>query len=68
MSNHVILDKGSDTAIGVYRFEDRKKPCLCVRKNGSITVYGTFNNDNAADEFMQEVAEFFGITRKEVGE
>ena len=68
MSNHVIFDKGSDTAFGFYKFADRKKPCLCVRKKGSITVYGIFNNDNAAGEFMQEVAEFFGITQKEVGQ
>lgn len=64
---HLIKDS-TDTAIGVYKFVDRKKPCLCVRKNGSITVYGTFTNDEAAEEFMNEVAEFFGVTQKVKGE
>lgn len=67
MSANVILDKNTDTAIGIYKFADRKRPCLCVRKKGSITVYGTFNNDEAAEHFMDEIAEFFGITLKEGG-
>ena len=68
MGCHVVLDNNTDTAIGVYQFADRKKPCLCVRKKGSITVYGSFNNDEAAEEFMKEVAEFFGVTQKVKGE
>ena len=37
---NVVLDNNTNTAIGVYKFADRKKPCLCVRKKGSITVDG----------------------------
>ena len=66
--NILIKEDGIDTAIGVYKFEDRKKPCLCVRKKGSIQVYGTFTNEESAEEFMNEVAEFFGITKKVKGE
>lgn len=28
--------------IGAYRFPDRKKPCLCVEKGNTCTVYGSF--------------------------
>ena len=65
---NTLIKDGTDTAIGVYKFADRKKPCLCVRKKGSITVYGTFTNDEVAEEFMNEVAEFFGVTQKVKGE
>lgn len=62
-----IVTNKNDTSIGVYKFPDRKKPCLCVRKGNEITVYGTFTNDETAEDFMNEVAEFFGITRKVTG-
>ena len=61
---NTLIKDSNDTAIGVYQFADRKKPCLCVRKNGSIKVYAIFNNDEVAEEFMNEVAEFFGVTKK----
>jgi hypothetical protein len=61
----VLRHEETGEAIGAYRFPDRKKPCLCVRKGGSIRVYGTFNNDGAADDFMNVLAEFFGVKEKE---
>lgn len=61
----VLRNEETGEAIGAYHFPDRKKPCLCVRKGGSITVYGTFNNDKAADNFMNELAKFFGVKEKE---
>ena len=63
----VLADKNG-TAIGVYRIEGRKRPCLCIRKGDKIGIYGTFNNDEVAEEFMDEVAEFFGVTRRVEGE
>ena len=63
-----IVTNKNDRSIGVYTFPDRKKPCLCVRKGNEITVYGTFTNEEVAEDFMNEVAEFFGITRKVTGE
>ena len=44
-------------------FPDRKKPCLCVRKGSSIVVYGTFNNKESADKFMDELADFVGAAK-----
>ena len=48
------------TSVGAFKFPDRKKPCLCVRKGNEITVYGTFTNDEVAYDFMTELAKFLG--------
>lgn len=64
----LVLADENAKAIGVYKIKGRKKPCLCVRKGDLIQIYGTFNNDEVAEEFMNEVAEFFGVTRKAEGE
>ena len=61
----VLRNEKTGEVIGAYRFPDRKKPCLCVQEGGSITVFGTFNSDGAAEDFMNELAEFFGVKRTE---
>lgn len=55
-----VLTYGGDTSIGAFKFIDRKKPCLCIQKGNEITVYGTFNNDNSANKFMEELGKFVG--------
>ena len=51
-----IITYGGDTKI----FRDRKKSCICVQKGNQIAIYGTFNNIEVADNFMNELAEFLG--------
>lgn len=63
----VLIDDNKN-AIGIYKFKGRKRPCLCVKKGGLIKVYGTLDSDEFAEEFMNEVAEFFGVTQKAEGE
>ena len=46
-------------------FKDRKRPCLCVTKGNETTIYGTFTNVSAADEFMNELAEFLGVEKED---
>ena len=65
---NVVQDDRKDMAFGAYRFPGRKRPCICIRREGDITVCGSFSSDEAAEEFMDAVAEFFGITVKEVEE
>ena len=36
----------------------RKKPCLVVNDGKSITKYASFNNEMAALEFMEILADF----------
>ena len=60
-----ILTYGGDVEIGAYKFKDRKKPCLCITKGNETTVYGTFNSESAADEFMNELGEFLGAEKEE---
>lgn len=55
-----VLTYGTGTEIGAFMFPDRKKPCLCIRKGSSIVVYGTFNNIESADKFMNELGDFLG--------
>lgn len=55
-----VLTKGGDTKIGAYKFAHRKKPCLCIEKGNGIVVYGTFQNDKSADDFMNELGKFLG--------
>ena len=60
-----VITYDGETCIGAYKFTDRKKPCLCVRKGGEIVVYGTFNNDDAAEEFMEELGKFLGAVTED---
>lgn len=60
-----VLTYGNGTDIGAYRFLDRKKICLCIRKEGSIVVYGTFNSEELAEKFMDELADFVGAVKGE---
>jgi hypothetical protein len=60
-----VLTYGNGTDIGAYRFPDRKKICLCIRKECSIVVYGTFNSEELAEKFMDELADFLGAVKGE---
>ena len=51
--------------IGAYKFEDRKKVCLCIEEENEIVIYGTFNSEKWADEFMDELADFVGALKGE---
>ena len=55
-----VITYGGDVEIGVHMFPDRKKPCICVQKGNHITIYGTFNSIESADNFMNELADFLG--------
>lgn len=55
-----VLTVDGSVKIGVYRFPDRKKPCLCVEKGNVCTVYGFFSDLEKANEFMNELAALVG--------
>ena len=46
--------------IGVADMPERKKPCLVVKDGVTMTKYASFNNDFAADKFMEILSEFVG--------
>ena len=61
-----VLTYDGEKCIGAYKFADRKKPCLCIREGSKLVVYGTFNSDDGADEFMNKLGEFVGaVVEKE---
>ena len=52
--------------MATYLFERQKKPRLCVQEaTGELTIYGTFNNIEQADEFMDKLAELCGAVRED---
>ena len=55
-----VLTVDGSVKIGAYRFPDRKKPCLCVEKGNTCTVYGSFIDTDRANEFMNELAALVG--------
>ena len=55
-----VLTVDGSVKIGAYRFPDRKKPCLCVEKGNTCTVYGSSIDLDRADEFMNELAALVG--------
>lgn len=61
-----VLTVDGSVKIGAYRFHDRKKPCLCVAKGNTCTVYGSFIDFDRANDFMDELAALVGA--KEVKE
>ena len=54
-------------SIGAYMFPDRKKPCLCVEEEGKaeIVVYGHFNTQDGASEFMDILGKMVGAIFEE---
>lgn len=55
----VLLTDGN-VKIGAYSLPGRKRPALCIEQNGVIHVYGSFNNLDAANEFMDALGELVG--------
>ena len=53
-----VITYDGNIKIGAYMLPNRKKPCLCVEKNGCITCYGTFIDVENADNFMNELGTF----------
>ena len=51
--------------IGVSTMPGRKKLCLVVEEGNALTKYGSFNNSEAAYEFMDIFADFIGADRIE---
>ena len=60
-----VLTWCGGVSIGAYQFPDRKRPCLCVGKGNQIVVYGTFQNEQSADRFMDELGKLVGAVEKE---
>ena len=55
-----VITNGGDTKIGAYKFADRKKVCKKKKKGNEVTIYGTFNSEYGANNFMDELGKFIG--------
>ena len=47
--------------VGVYQFQDRKRPSICVAEGNKVTVCGSFRNEYDADFFMSKLIEVIGL-------
>ena len=55
----MLLRKG-DNAIGAMQYPDRKRPSVVFVQGNQATVFGTFSNEEAANEFVEKMMVFFG--------
>lgn len=62
----VITD--GKTKIGAYKVPRRKKICLCVDQGNEIITYGTFINEESAEDFMDRLADFVGAEKEGVAD
>lgn len=60
-----VLTNNENVSIGAFKFPDRKKVCLCVEKGNQCTIYGTFNSESGATEFMNELGKLVGAKIEE---
>lgn len=64
MSEFMWFKKG-DTMIGYQKIPERKKPVFGIMEGNCFTVYGQFRDEEAAEEFMLKMADFFGVYKVE---
>jgi hypothetical protein len=62
----IAITDNKTVAVGAFKLPNRKKPCLCIERNGKLKVYGYFSNDKTADLFVQELADIFGVEEKNI--
>ena len=54
---------GRKLTIGISPMPYRKKLCLVVEEGNTLTKYATFNNEEAAYDFMDIFCDFMGVER-----
>jgi hypothetical protein len=64
----IAITDNKTVAVGAFQLPNRKKPGLCIERDGKLQVYGYFLNDKAAEMFMEELAGIFGVEEKSIRE
>ena len=49
------------TRVGYICVDGVKKPYIAIEDEKSIVAYGQFRSEQAADEFIERIADFFGV-------
>lgn len=58
----MTIRKG-DKGFGYQIIPERKKPVLGIIQGNTFTVFGQFQNEKAAQTFIEELADFIGAER-----
>lgn len=61
-----VLRKG-EIKIGAFNDPRRKKPLLGVMTGNRVVCYGNFQSEDAADAFMELLADFVGAEQEKEG-
>lgn len=60
----IAIQFKNGTCIGIFNFPYRKKPCLGVMKGNELVKYATFNNEEAAYQFIYILSECLGLGKE----
>lgn len=61
-----LVNEQKDMEVGVTHFPTRTKPCLYIRHGNVSTKVASFNNEESADWFINEMKDFFNKNDMEV--
>lgn len=53
--------------IGAMMLPGRKKPCLCIEEGNKVVIYGHFNTESGASEFIDRLGTMVGAEVEEDG-
>lgn len=59
------IEKG-EKGFGMMGMPYRKKPCLVIKEGNVYTKVASFNDEQSAEVFMDFVADFFNVKRREL--
>lgn len=65
MAKWMITD--GTTKIGYLCVDGVKKPYITIEDENTVVAYGQFRSEQAADEFIERIAEFFGVAERKDG-
>lgn len=60
-----ILNKDTDEALTMAYLPDLKKPCLCIRRGGSLKKIATLQSEDDGIELMGFIADMFHLERSQ---
>lgn len=63
-----ITNEAKDMTVCVSYLPGRKKPCLSVIRGNVETKYASFDNEESAYEFIEELMEILNLQKEDVRE
>ena len=61
-----LMIEKDEKGFGMMGMQYRKKPCLVIKEKNVYTKVASFNDEQSAEVFMDFVADFFNVKRREI--